>query len=88
MTKKTHSSQPEQDRAFAHEVTAMIDRIKQGLQLCGNDIDLVGIDQNRVVTVRVRAQGEDQEQAHDVLETGITEMIRQRIPQAKDIVAV
>ena len=88
MPKQTRRNQPEQDHAFAHEVTAMIDRIKQGLQVCGNDIDLVGIDQNRVVTVRVRTQTEDQDQVHDVLETGITEMIRQRIPQAKEIVAV
>ncbi len=66
----------------------MIDRIKQGLQVHGNDIDLVSIDQNRVVTVRVRTPVEDQDQVHDVLEMGITEMIRQRLPQARDIVAV
>jgi len=46
MTEQTHSDQPEQDRVFVDEVTAMIGRIKQGLQLHGNDIDLVGIDRN------------------------------------------
>jgi len=88
MTEQTHCSQPEPDHAFVDKVTATINRIKQSLQVHGNDIDLVSIDQNRAVTVRVHKRPEDQEQVYEALEIGITEMIKQRVPQVKEIVTV
>ena len=81
-------NEPEQDCAFVNEVTAIIQRIKQGLQKHGNDIDLVGIDGDRSVTVRVHKKPEDQAQVYDALEIGITEMIKQRVPQVRDVVTV
>jgi len=88
MTEQTHGNQPQQDSTFVDEVTAVINRIKQGLQAYGNDIDLVSVGQNHSVTVRVHKKTEDQEQVHDVLEIGITEMIKQRIPQVREVMTV
>lgn len=66
----------------------MIDRIKQGLQVHGNDVDLVGIDGDRSVTVRVHKKPGDQEHVSNVLEIGIKDMIKQRLPQVREVVTV
>ena len=88
MAKPGPSHPTEQDPAFEDQVKTMIDRIKQGLQAHGNDVDLVDIDQDRSVTVRVHKKPGDHEQVSNVLEIGIKDMIKQRLPEVRDVVTV
>ena len=72
---------------FAKKVKNMVGIIGQNLQSHGGSLELVGIDATNAVKLRVNSGG-DCPEAHDVLENGVKELIKQQLPQVREVVTV
>lgn len=74
-------------KAFAEKVKNMVGIIRQNLQNHGGNIELISIDINNTVKVRLQCESEDCPEAQQVLETGVKELLRQRIPAEYNMTA-
>ena len=85
----THSvNDVEMREAFAEKVKNMVGVIRQNLQNHGGNIELVGIDANKTVKVRLQSESGDCPEAHEILDIGVKELLKQRIPEVKEVVTV
>lgn len=82
------SKDDEMRKAFAKKVKNMVGVIRQNLQNHGGSIELVGIDANNTVKVRLQCESNDCPEAQQVLKTGVRELLRQRIPEVSEVVTV
>lgn len=76
------------DQSIQERVKDAIEAIRGGLQDHGGDLELVGIDENN--TVRVRLQGACQgcPGATMTMKMGIERILKERVPEVKEVVAV
>ncbi len=70
------------------QVRHAIDQIKPYLQGHGGDIELVGVDQDNTVRVRLRGACSGCPGAVQTLKLGVERMLKQKVPQVKEVVAV
>ena len=82
------ASDAEKRKSFAEKIKNMVGIIRQNLQSHGGDIELVGIDANNTVKVRLRCESADCPEAQEVLATGVKELLKQRIPEVTKVVTV
>jgi len=70
------------------KVKDTIENIREALQSHGGDVELVGIDQDN--TVRVRLQGACQgcPGATMTMKMGIERILREKVPEIKEVIAV
>ncbi|MHC4244109.1 MAG: NifU family protein [Planctomycetota bacterium] len=73
---------------MAEKVQDSIEAIRESLKSHGGDVELVGIDEDN--TVRVRLQGACQgcPGAAMTMKMGIERILKQKVPQVKEVVAV
>ncbi len=76
------------DQSIQERIKDAIEAIRGGLQSHGGDLELVGIDENN--TVRVRLQGACQgcPGATMTMKMGIERILKERVPEVKEVVAV
>lgn len=76
------------EQTLEQKVKDTIESLRDALQSHGGDVELVGIDQDN--TVRVRLQGACQgcPGATMTMKMGIERILRQKVPQIKSVVAV
>jgi Fe-S cluster biogenesis protein NfuA len=76
------------EATFDQKVAEVIDSIRPMLQNDGGDIELVGVDED--CTVRVRLQGACRgcPGAAMTLKMGVERVLRERVPGVKEVVAV
>lgn len=81
-------SQESTEQSLQEKVKDTIDTIRGGLQSHGGDVELVGIDEDN--TVRVRLQGACQgcPGATMTMKMGIERILRERVPEIKEVIAV
>jgi len=81
-------NQTSTDQSIQERVKDAIEAIRGGLQDHGGDVELVGIDENK--TVRVRLQGACQgcPGATMTMKMGIERILKERVPEVKEVVAV
>ena len=72
---------------FAKKVKNMVNIIGQNLQSHGGSLELLNIDANNAVKLRVRTGG-DCPEANEVLENGVKELIKQQLPQVREVITV
>lgn len=82
------SSDAERRKAFAEKINNMVGIIRQNLQGHGGDIELVSIDANNAVKVRLRCETVNCPEAQQVLATGVKDLLKQRIPEVTEVVTV
>ncbi len=75
-------------KAFAKKIKNMVGIIRENLQNHGGDIELVSIGKNNTVKVRLRCESDDCPEAQKVLETGVKELLKQRIPEVKEVITI
>ncbi|UCC98270.1 MAG: NifU family protein [Phycisphaerales bacterium] len=82
------SSQESTEQSLQDKVKDTIEAIRGGLQSHGGDVELVGIDEDN--TVRVRLQGACQgcPGATMTMKMGIERILREKVPEIKEVVAV
>ena len=73
---------------FAKKVKDMVGIIGQNIQNHGGSLELLNnIDANNAVKLRLRSGG-DCPEAHEVLEKGVKELIKQQLPQVREVITV
>jgi Fe-S cluster biogenesis protein NfuA len=75
-------------QSVQEQVKKAIDEIRPGLQGHGGDIELVGIDADNTVRVKLRGACSGCPGAAMTMKMGVERILKQRVPQIKAVVAV
>jgi len=76
------------EKTFEAKVTEVIDSIRPMLQNDGGDIELVGIDDDKTVRVRLQGACKGCPGAAMTLKMGVERMLKQKVEGVKEVVAV
>ncbi len=88
MCDKCGCGEAKTEKSFEEKVKQVIEAVRPALQDHGGDVELVGTDDDN--TVRVRLQGACQgcPGAAMTMKMGIERMLREKVPELKEVVAV
>ena len=76
------------EKSFESQVAEVIDSIRPMLQNDGGDIELVGVDQDYTVRVRLQGACRGCPGAQMTLKMGVERLLKQRLDNVKEVVAV
>ncbi len=76
------------DKALQNKVIEVIDSIRPMLKNDGGDIEFVEIDRDNAVKVRLQGTCRGCPSAQITLKTGVERLLKQRVPQVKEVIAV
>jgi Fe-S cluster biogenesis protein NfuA len=76
------------EKTFEAKVAEVIDSIRPMLQNDGGDIELVGIDADKSVRVRLQGACRGCPGAQMTLKMGVERMLKQRVSDVKQVIAV
>lgn len=76
------------EATFDEKVAEVIDSIRPLLQNDGGDIELVGIDEDHTVRVRLQGACRGCPGAAMTLKMGVERVLREKVPGVKEVVAV
>ena len=76
------------EQSFEEKVRDIIEAVRPNLQSHGGDIELVGVDEDNTVRVRLRGACRGCPGAAMTLKVGVERLLKERIPEVKEIVAV
>ncbi len=88
MSETGNPSEPGAEKSFTEKVSEVIEMVRPALQGHGGDVELLGVDEDK--TVRVRLQGACQgcPGATMTMKMGIERILKERVPEVKEVVAV
>ena len=88
MCEKCGCSEANTEKSLEDKVKDTMEAVRESLQSHGGDVELVGIDEDN--TVRVRLQGACQgcPGAVMTMKLGIERILKEKIPEIKEVVAV
>jgi Fe-S cluster biogenesis protein NfuA len=76
------------EQGLEEKVRDIIEAIRPNLQSHGGDIELVGVDEDNTVRVRLQGACSGCPGAQMTLKMGVERLLKERIPEVKEIVAV
>jgi Fe-S cluster biogenesis protein NfuA len=76
------------DQTFQEKVKDTIDNLRGALQSHGGDVELVSIDQDNTVNVRLQGACQGCPGAAMTMKMGIERILKQKVPQVKQVVAL
>jgi len=76
------------EKNFQQKVEEMIQVIKPMLQGHGGDIELVGVEEDNTVKVRLQGACSGCPGAQMTLKQGVEQLMKEKIPELKEVVAV
>lgn len=76
------------DLDFEQQVRNVIDAVRPNLRSHGGDIELAGIDKDNTVRVRLRGACIGCPGAQMTLKAGVERLLKEKVPQVKQVVAV
>jgi Fe-S cluster biogenesis protein NfuA len=76
------------EKNFNDKVAEVIETIRPMLQNDGGDIELVGVDEDKTVRVRLRGACSGCPGAAMTLKMGVERLLQQKLPEVKEVVAV
>lgn len=79
---------PQANSDLHERVAQVIDGIRPYIQGDGGDIDLIGVEENGIVKVRLRGACSGCPHAAMTLKMGIERTLRERIPEIREVVHV
>ncbi len=74
--------------SFEDKVKDVIEAIRPNLQGHGGDIELLGVDEDNTVRVRLQGACSGCPGAKMTLKMGVERMLKEKIPEVKEVVAV
>jgi Fe-S cluster biogenesis protein NfuA len=74
--------------SFAEKVSEIIDDIRPNLQSHGGDVELVGVDEDNTVRVRLQGACSGCPGATMTLKAGIERILKAKLPEVKQVIAV
>lgn len=78
----------ENQKTFEEKVKDVIESIRPMLQNDGGDIELVGIDEDKSVRVRLQGACRGCPGAQMTLKMGVERLLKERVPEVKEVVSV
>lgn len=76
------------DQTFQERVKDTIDNLRGALQSHGGDVELVSIDEDNTVNVRLQGACQGCPGAAMTMKLGIERVLKQSVPEVKQVVAV
>jgi len=76
------------DKTFQDKVEEVIQSIRPMLQNDGGDITLVGVDEDNTVRVKLQGACKGCPGAAMTLKNGVERLMKEKIPEVKEVVAV
>jgi len=81
-------SEANTDQTFQEKVKDTIESLRGALQSHGGDVELVGIDQDNTVNVRLQGACQGCPGAAMTMKMGIERILKEKVPEVKQVVAV
>ena len=75
-------------QTFEEKVKDVIEAVRPNLQTHGGDIELVGIDDDNNVKVRLQGACQGCPSAAMTMKMGIERILREKVPELKEVIAV
>ena len=88
MCDKCGCSEANTDQTLEEKVKDTIESVRSALQSHGGDIELVGIDDDNTVKVRLQGACQGCPGAAMTMKQGIERILKEKVPEVKEVVAV
>ena len=75
-------------QTFEEKVKDVIESVRPALQAHGGDIELVGIDEDNAVKVRLQGACQGCPGAAMTMKAGIERILKEKVPEVKEVIAV
>ena len=76
------------EKSLEEQVKEIIETVRPALQGHGGDVQLVGVDDDKTVKVRLQGACQGCPGATMTMKMGIERILRQHLPEVKEVVAV
>jgi Fe-S cluster biogenesis protein NfuA len=76
------------EKSFEELVSEVIETVRPALQGHGGDVELLGVDEDKTVRVRLQGACRGCPGAMMTMKMGIERILRERVPDVKQVVAV
>ncbi len=76
------------EKSFEEQVSEVIETVRPALQGHGGDVELLGVDEDKTVRVRLQGACKGCPGAMMTMKMGIERILRERVPEVKQVVAV
>jgi Fe-S cluster biogenesis protein NfuA len=76
------------EKSFEEQVSEVIETVRPALQGHGGDVELIGVDEDKTVRVRLQGACKGCPGAMMTMKMGIERILRERVPEVKQVVAV
>lgn len=76
------------EKTFEQKVKEVIETVRPALQSHGGDIELVSVDADNTVKVRLQGACQGCPGAAMTLKTGVERILKEKVPQVKEVIAV
>ena len=73
---------------FKEKVSEVIEEIRPNLQSHGGDIELVGVDDDNTIRVRLQGACSGCPGAKMTLKMGVERLLKEKLPETKEVIAV
>ncbi len=75
-------------QSFEEKVKDVIEAVRPNLQAHGGDIELVGVDDDNNVKVRLQGACQGCPGAQMTMKMGIERILREQVPELKEVIAI
>ncbi len=88
MCDKCGCSEADTDQTLEEKVKDIIENLRGALQSHGGDVELVSIDEDNIVHVRLQGACQGCPGAAMTMKMGIERILKEKVPEVKQVVAV
>ena len=88
MCEKCGCGQTNTEKSFQEKVRDVIEAVRPQLQSHGGDVELVGTEEDKTVKVRLQGACSGCPGAQMTLKQGIERLLREKVPEVKEVIAV
>ncbi len=78
----------ETEKSFNDQVAEVIEMVRPALQGHGGDVELVGVEDDKTVKVRLQGACQGCPGAAMTMKMGIERILKEKVPEVKEVVAV
>ena len=76
------------EKSFQEKVADVIETVRPALQGHGGDVELVGVEEDNTVKVRLQGACQGCPGAAMTMKMGIERILKEKVPEVKEVVAV
>jgi len=88
MSETTGPGQTGAEKSFEERVKEVIETVRPALQNHGGDVQVVSVDADKIVKVRLQGACQGCPGAAMTMKMGIERILKQHLPEVKEVVAV